>query len=173
MKKRAFNALVALSLALFVATCVMWARSYWQSDQWSWRTRTGRAGVDSLRGRVIVGRVIVTPAVLANIPRWRIVQSIPADAAEATSLKPGWSFATFQAARSITTGLTAEDVRIPYWFLAMLACVLPAWWWRRRLQEERIRLRGCCPVCGYDLRASPERCPECGMSRDLRVLPVV
>jgi hypothetical protein len=32
---------------------------------------------------------------------------------------------------------------------------------RRLLARSRLRYRQCCR-CGYDLRASPERCPECG-----------
>ena len=33
---------------------------------------------------------------------------------------------------------------------------------RRRLQREAREDYNLCPKCGYDLRASPTRCPECG-----------
>jgi hypothetical protein len=32
---------------------------------------------------------------------------------------------------------------------------------KARPHMKRI-LEGCCPNCGYDLRATPNRCPECG-----------
>ena len=54
-------------------------------------------------------------------------------------------------------------VTVPHWFAVMLATApgisLPSLLYLRR----RYRLRGgLCPSCGYDLRATPGRCPECG-----------
>jgi hypothetical protein len=36
---------------------------------------------------------------------------------------------------------------------------------RRRERAANVKAN-LCPVCGYDLRESPDRCPECGTIRD-------
>ena len=51
-------------------------------------------------------------------------------------------------------------VILPFWFLIFLPTALLIPLLRRR---KRITPRvGFCKACGYDLRATPARCPECG-----------
>ena len=56
-------------------------------------------------------------------------------------------------------------VAIPYWLIGAVAFVWPL---RRALRQHRLDVahgriaQGLCPACGYDLRATPGRCPECG-----------
>ena len=52
-------------------------------------------------------------------------------------------------------------IGIPYWFVAMLSLLPFALRVRQHLATRLLR-PGFCVRCGYDLRATPERCPECG-----------
>jgi hypothetical protein len=65
----------------------------------------------------------------------------------------------------LKAGTASRVFVVPHWAMIALLLVWPV---RRAVRQWRAdrankwRLAGRCTNCGYDLRASPARCPECG-----------
>lgn len=53
-------------------------------------------------------------------------------------------------------------VAIPYWALIPPSAILPILWFLSRRRQQHRHRAGHCHTCGYDLRESKEKCPECG-----------
>ena len=67
---------------------------------------------------------------------------------------------------------TVWHVRVEYWLPAVALGLPPAAWvdrWRRRRRAAAAAAAGRCGACGYDLRATPGRCPECGAGQAMMV----
>ncbi len=58
--------------------------------------------------------------------------------------------------------LKVTGIIVPCWMLAITLTLLPAIWLVRYRLAKTHDTKGHCGRCGYDLRATPERCPEFG-----------
>jgi hypothetical protein len=56
----------------------------------------------------------------------------------------------------------STSIQFSYAFVIVLSSVPPLTSMLVRRWQRRRQRAGFCPACGYDLRATPDRCPECG-----------
>jgi hypothetical protein len=72
----------------------------------------------------------------------------------------------------VARGVVEDDGNWLVWLIigalvvpAVIAWLVPARVLTQLLIHGRLRKppEGCCQNCGYDLRATPRRCPECGI----------
>ena len=170
MRRKLFTFLSAVSLVLCAATTVLWGRSH-RATEIVWRA-TAEEGtsvvISSSYGRIAFLRQW---SFWGEAPkRWRYDTSPePRDISKKRFRpEPLVNVAGFLWA---TPGFNGSDYSIlcaasvPHWFVVAVTATLPACWllsaYRKRRREGRSK-SGLCSGCGYDLRATPGRCPECG-----------
>jgi hypothetical protein len=177
MRRKLFTIAAGVSAVVFVGVCVLWVRSYWRADEWGWERCDAYEGAPfdyvgpphetrcavSRRGRIWLGRTIDTVTYSPNaLSGW---YHRPKEIDD-----PRLDGGSFRPAADVWNTDNAIDgnydgVVIPYWAIAMTA-LLPTVPLIRRVVVRRLRSRrsrsGFCRACGYDLRATPDRCPECG-----------
>jgi hypothetical protein len=175
LARHVFTILAALSLLLCVAACVLWVRSYGMTERVRWRCEGGWREVRSARGHVEVG-LYLGPRRSGSFhgPRydrdearlpdnWLLEMNGNRDDTLASWERGGFAW---HERRNTRRGTLHAIAVAPFWSIAAAAAALPLGWittrLRSRVRGRRRKRLGLCPACGYDLRASPERCPECG-----------
>ena len=163
MRRRLVNLFTLLSLLLFVAVCVLWVWSERTEHYFWWRPGSNHpAQLVLSRGRLVVNAGVVPLPSLDGPPKGTIAYTTePADRLGNFDVVPETLDASL-VGFGVRLRNGAPVLVLPCWFVAVIAAVLPA---ARAVRHDRHRLRrsrGLCPACGYDLRTTPEKCPECG-----------
>jgi len=197
MRRKLFNVLADISLALFLGVVVVGIRSYSVGDAFWYRNaiepKKVRVQIDQIglqwsRGGIYL---YLTRWTATSPPQvqwlllamkssgfghellekgYNVYPSSGPNALGRTAQRLGFG-ANHETEASGSIGpnspsCNSDDVTLPCWFLALLFALLPALRLRRwRIERQRNR-PGFCRQCGYDLRATPLRCPECGMVVD-------
>jgi hypothetical protein len=189
MPRRLLNLLTILSLLLCVAVCVLWAWSYqtlftagYQSSrigltEWhgSWCVVGGRLCYWSMTHEyrlppqspppADVGFSFGAPDRVGPDKAAFYVQAFKSQANDVLLNRVG-----FHVAHSTYGDRSVPELKqyrrtvlqVPRWFPAAVLAIAPLSTLFRRVRKRAGAGGALCPTCGYDLRATPGRCPECG-----------
>ena len=175
----------AISLALLVLAIAMWVRSHSREDVVMYWGNSCGSAIHTLNGRV----AIVNENLMSSRRHWEYDSNALQtgfDPAEPFHRHSIWNRLGFYLSRSARPRGTVPgdaslpqgqnfpavvryfDLVMPFWLICLLLTLFPLWIFAIPALRRARRPHGFCPKCGYDLRATPDRCPECGKVVDER-----
>jgi hypothetical protein len=186
VRRRLFNLAAAASFLLLIAVAALWMRARW------WWIVDGAVLTEapSADGMIVAYRVRNSPfgteatrrrsGQPLSSRRWEWI-SEAADASDSDRI-PVLYFRSVGGHGGEMPGvwwvarqkpdLALHQIYVRHRTLALLTAILPAMWAVGRWRRRRTVAAGRCRKCGYDLRATPDRCPECGAAAAaVRVTP--
>jgi len=171
---------VSLCILLLGPTLIFWMRSYDSADFWQTRTQESNSRLErsvtltlaSAGGRIGVLNVSrenrhdfstrrwIMPA-YAHQP-WKWESGDPTKVRHMADTDSFWNKLGFGLKVSATSTTRLVSWMVPYWAITLVLVTWPTVFFAWLARRAERRKQGMCDVCGYDLRASTERCPECG-----------
>lgn len=180
LRRHPYNFLSVVSLVLFLAAGMACVQSLSVPFAWWWfdsqerqlgtYTVSSRWIIRSRAAQFVLIKDTSWPAGLlqgSSDNPWVVVSNTPTAGLRLLGLEysvysgvPMWS--SYAPPPGTPPPILAKVWVVPYPWLMVLAAILPVRWAILKKQLQRRRQLGLCPTCGYDLRASTRRCPECG-----------
>jgi hypothetical protein len=148
VRRRAITVLTLASLATAMAISALWVRGLYARDQLVFGVGGKKCIVSVFPHHVFL--------VVANTPPNSVATSLQTGLHRYPSRPRYWEIQYHHRPPG------ALRIGVPFWLPLSFAVVPPLWWLLRQMQKRFRTHAGLCRACGYDLRASKDRCPECG-----------
>jgi hypothetical protein len=186
-----FNGLTAASLVICLVTLTLWVWSYWRFVDFGKSTTFSSSAVFTHRvirlgsndGRYLFSwrdlNWLWSHPATANVSKRLeatngayFTLGKPIDLFPNIPRQPGsrsWEkacagchFTRLGGSIEPSCSINGMVIIVPHAYVCATFAVLPTIVILKKRRTRRAKLQGLCPSCGYDLRATPDRCPECG-----------
>jgi hypothetical protein len=163
------NILAGLSLILALATGMLWGRSYWVCDILLHKSAMyGRGYEEILILQSSRGLLMYDQRQMGGFghgtSEWKTGSNYFATSSPFTTTSGSRKCFIFrwESFPSSNQKPRQFSLSMSYGALLLASSILPALRGWQLLRARKRQSENLCPQCGYDLRATPERCPECG-----------